>query len=74
MSLGNAWLSGFCKAGKDIRLATYENSASSLAAYPVSYALLAVQTKPSSSDSNGLVIIALNLKSLPPPNTSAQGW
>nr|CAB3258824.1 GREB1-like protein [Phallusia mammillata] len=65
-------ITGFCKTGKDIRLSTFENDALAMAAFPFTYALLCMQLNPRSGDTTSLVIIALNLKSLPPPNTSAQ--
>nr|XP_018668502.1 GREB1-like protein isoform X2 [Ciona intestinalis] len=62
---------GFCKSGKDIRLTTLENDSSFMVPCPNEYVLLALQTSASSSSDN-LVIIAINLKSLPPPNSSSQ--
>ncbi|XP_076803939.1 GREB1-like protein isoform X2 [Clavelina lepadiformis] len=63
---------GYCKAGKDIRLANIEQDASLIVPYPNEYVLLALQTTLNANDMHGIVVISLNLRSLPPPNSSSQ--
>jgi len=62
---------GFCKAGKDIRLSRLEHDCSLMMPHPPEYVLLALQLSPGRGDST--IVVALNLKSLPAPNSSSQG-
>ena len=63
---------GFCRAGKDIRLMNYERDCSEMCAFPGEFVLLALQIS-TNQDVGNLIVVAINLKSLPQPNSSSQG-
>ena len=65
--------SGFCKANKDIRLLNYERDCSEMVPFPGEFVLLALQSSINSQDVSNLIVVAINLKSLPQPNSSSQG-
>uniref|UniRef100_H2ZDS6 GREB1 N-terminal domain-containing protein n=1 Tax=Ciona savignyi TaxID=51511 RepID=H2ZDS6_CIOSA len=69
---GNTQLKGLCKSGKDIRLCTLENDCSQMFTCPSEHVLLALQLTRTTVESNSLIVISINLKSLPPPNSSSQ--
>ena len=62
---------GFCKAGIDIRLAKFESDCTTMVPYSPEYILFALQ--PMLGRGDNLVVVAINLKSLPPPTSSSQG-